>query len=177
MHRLLCLVGFVFSVATLHAQEQAVTKPDGTRITTRQVPLLAGVPASCIALETRSGKATVVLSKEDLDRLAARDERAVESDISRMELLASGRARDLLKSLSSQRDSRGCQRVIGALPFDTNYLVGWLLEQGKAAVYMPQRNLPEPVIVVRRIDSQLSGYEIFSLLDGTEVWSYSVWVS
>jgi hypothetical protein len=71
--------------------------------------------------EGERGAATIVIPVDELKRLAARDEKAIENRISRADYLASGRARDLLKLLSDQRDSRGCRRMRGELPLDTTY--------------------------------------------------------
>jgi hypothetical protein len=177
MYRLLLLIGMLVSPGALLARGRTVVKPDGTRITTQRVPLLAGLPAACVGLDVKSGAATIVIPIGELNRLADRDEEAIENNISRMDFLASGRARDLLKLLSAERDSRGCQRLRRELPMDTSYLVGWLLEQGRVAVFTHHLDLPEPAIVVRHIDGQLSGYEVFMLMDGTVIWSHGTWVS
>lgn len=70
-----------------------------------------------------------------------------------MDFLASGRARDLLKLLSHRRDRMGCQRLRDGIPTDTAYLIGWLLEQGHAAVFTQRLHQPEPAIIVRRVDT------------------------
>lgn len=176
MHRLLLLMGMFGWVGALPAQDRTVVEPDGTRIATHQVSLLTELPAPCISLEAEGGAATLVIPRNEVNRLAARDEKAVEDGISRMDFLASGRARDLLKLMSDQRDDRGCQRIRGKLPLDTTYLIGWLLEHGRVAVFTHRFHLPEPAIIVRRTDGQLSGYESFLLLDGTMIWSYGTWV-
>lgn len=55
--------------------------------------------------------------------------------------------------------------------------MGQLLEQGHATVFTRRLNLPEPMIEIRHVDTQLNGWEEFRLLDGTEIWSGTVWVS
>lgn len=172
------LMVVMFALAgTLQARDHVETNPDGTRITTRQVPLLQGVPGRCIAVEATGGVATIVISRDLIDGLAGRDEKALEATISRMDFLASGRARDLLKLLSDKRDRMGCQRVVSPLPLDTRYLIGWLLEKGRAAVFTHRLGLPEPAIVVRHTHTRVFGMEDFILLDGTRIWGYSTWVS
>lgn len=64
MHRWLWLVGLLCSVASLHAKDQVVVKPDGARVTTRRVPLIGGAPTPCVALKAQHGEGTVVLPKE-----------------------------------------------------------------------------------------------------------------
>lgn len=177
MYRLIWLIGLFGWTASLPAQDQTVALPDGTHITTHRVSLLGALPASCIALEAKGGSATIVLPRETVDWLAARDVHAVENRVPRMEFLASGRARELLKLLVAGRDHLGCQRLRGKPSMETTFLVGWLLEQGHAAVFAPRFGGPEPAIVVRHTDTLLSGFEDFRLLDGTVIWSYSVWVS
>ena len=177
MRRWLWLIGMLMLTGGLQAQDRVKVTPDGTRITTRQVSLLDGVPAACIALEAKGQVATIVISRGLVNRLAARDEKAIEGRISRMDFLASGRARDLLKRLSVGRDAMGCQRVRGQLPLDTTFLIGWLLEKGRAAVYTHRLTLPEPVVIVRHTDTQLFGFEEFVLLDGKVIWGYGTWVS
>lgn len=110
-------------------------------------------------------------------RLASRDVHAAEDKISRMEFLASGRARELLALLAPGRDRFGCQRLSGEPSLETQFLVGWMLEDGRAAVLKSGSRRPEPTILVRRTDTLIMGYENFLLLDGTVVWGYSVWVS
>jgi hypothetical protein len=115
MRRWLWLMGVFVWAGVLQAQDRTEVKPDGTRITTHQVPLLDQLPTACVALESKGGLATIVIPADELDRLATRDEKALEGKISRMDFLASGRARDLLKLLSTERDSRGCQEIRGRL--------------------------------------------------------------
>ena len=177
MCRWIFMVGMLALAGTLQAHDRVETTPDGTRITTRQVPLLEGVPGRCIAVEATGSVATIVISRDRVDSLANRDEKALEATISRMDFLASGRARDLLKLLSGKRDSMGCQRAVSPLPLDTRYLIGWLLEKGRAAVFTHRLGLPEPVIVVRHTHTRVFGMEDFILLDGTRIWAYSTWVS
>ncbi|HEY0197893.1 MAG TPA: hypothetical protein VGC19_05025 [Rhodanobacter sp.] len=165
-----------FSVA-LFAQDRNVVEPDGTRIATRTVHLLQGVPSECVSLEDHGQAATIVLPRDELERLAARNEKADDGKLDRMEFLASGRARDFLKMLGRARDGYGCIAFTGKLPQDSTYLIGWMLEQGKAAVFTKRLRLPEPVIVVRHTDTRLFGYEDFLLLDGTPIWSYGTWVT
>lgn len=88
-----------------------------------------------------------------------------------------GCARELLKFVSSQRDSRGCLNVSGELPRGVSYLIGWMSEHGHAAVFARRLNLPEPVIIVRHVETKVSRYEDFLLPDGTEIWGCGVWVS
>lgn len=177
MRRWLWLMGVFVWAGLLQAQDRTEVKPDGTRITTHQVPLLNKLPTACVALESKGGLATIVIPADELHRLATRDEKALEGKISRMDFLASGRARDLLKLLSTERDSRGCQEIRGQLPLDTTYLIGWLLEQGHAEVFTHHLNLPEPFIIVRHINTPIFGTEEFLLQDGTEIWGYGTWVS
>lgn len=113
MHRLAWLMGLLGWMASLPAQDRMVVQPDGTRITTHQVSLLGALPAPRIALEARGGVATIVLPRETVDRLAARDEHAVENRISRLDFLASGRVRERLKLLAPGRDRLGCQPTAG----------------------------------------------------------------
>jgi hypothetical protein len=177
MYRWLWLMALLVWTASLPARDHTVVQPGGTRITTHRVSLLGVLPAPCIALEARGGVATIVLSRDTVDRLAARDEHAVENKISRMDFLASGRARELLKLLVPGRDHLGCQRLRGKPTSEIAYLVGWLLEQGRAAVFTPRFSGPEPAVVVRHTDTALFGTEDFLLPDGTVIWGYGVWVS
>jgi len=80
----------------------------------------------------------------------------------------------LLRLLPTERDGRECQGARGQLSLDTTYLVGWLLEHGRVAVFTHRLSLPEPVIVVRRTDGEPSGYESFPLPDGTAILSHGV---
>lgn len=173
------LVGILVWAGAMPAQGRTVTvvAPDGTRVAEYRVSLSGRLPAACATLGTRGGVATIVIPIDELNRLADRDEHAIENRISRVDFLASGRARDLLKLLSTDRDSRGCKRLRGELAPDTSYLIGWLLEQGRVLVFTRNLNLPEPAIVVRHVDGQVSGYEVFALVNGTVFWSYGVWVS
>lgn len=69
------MVGGMFVWAgVLQAQDRVVVKPDGTRITTHRVPLPNGFPKGCIALDAKGGMATIVVSRERMDRFAARNE-------------------------------------------------------------------------------------------------------
>lgn len=176
MYRWLWLMGLLAWTASLPAQHRTVLQPDGTRITTHQVALPGVLPAPCIALEAQGGLATIVLPRETVDRLAARDEHALENTISRMDFLASGRARALLKLLAPGRDRLGCQRLRGKPSMETSYLVRWLLEQVHATVFTPRFSGPEPAIVVRHTSTPLFGTEDFLLLDGAVIWGYGVWM-
>lgn len=176
MYRLMWLIVFLGWAGSLPAQDRTVVMPDGTLVATDRVSLLGTLPTSCIALEAEGGSATIVLSRQTLELLAARDVHALERKVSRVELLASGRARELLKFLAPGRDRFGCQRLRGKPPMNTSFLVGWLLEQGRAVVFTPRFSGPEPAIIVRHTDTSVSGFEDFRLLDGTVIWSYGVWV-
>ena len=122
MYRLICLIGLVGWAASLPAQNRKIVSPDGTRIGTRQVSLLSAVPEPCIALEAEDRSSTIVLSRNTVEWLASRDVDAVEDKISRMEFLASGRARELLASLAPSRDRFGCQRLSGEPSLETQFL-------------------------------------------------------
>jgi hypothetical protein len=179
MYRLIVLMGLLGWAALLQAQGRPVGPQEGMRITKLRVSLLGVLPASCVALESERGRATIVLPRKTLDRLAKRDEDAVEDTISRREFLASGRARELLSLLGPGRDQFGCQRLQGKPSMETSYLVGWMLEQGHAAVVTRRlgKPEPEPAIIVQHTDTLIFGYEDFLLLDGTKIWGYSVWVA
>jgi len=177
MYRLIVLIALLGWSALLQAQGRPVGPQEGTRITKVRVPLLGTLPASCVALEGERGKATIVLPRKTLDWLAERDEDAVEEKISRTEFLASGRARELLSLLGAGRDQFGCQRLQGKPSMETSFLVGWMLEQGHAAVVTRRLGKPEPAIIVQHTDTLIYGYEDFLLPDGAAVWCFSVWVA
>lgn len=156
---------------------RATSSQSEMRIRTQEVHLAMDVPTPCVAVAAGRDVATIVLSRDELDRIAAVRTRVDASEAARLAFIAGMRARALLGQLGSARDARGCVAVQGAVPFDARFLVGQLLEQGHATVFTRGLKLPEPVLRIRHVDTLLNGWEEFRLLDGTEIWGYGTWVS
>ena len=163
--------------ASTTANGRTASLQSGIRISTQKVHLAENVPVPCVAVTAEHGVATIVLSREELDRLAAVDTRVDASETARLAFLGGIRARALLEQLGPARDAHACLVVQGVVPFDSRFLVGQLLEQGHATVFIRRLNLPEPMLQIRHVNTLLNGWEEFRLLDGTEIWGYSTWVS
>lgn len=165
------------SVLSMSARTQELKPQDGFRVTSQMVHLAEAVPVPCVAVAAQRTEATIVLSRTELEGLAAVRTRVDNSEPARLAFITGDRARALLKQIGPARDAHGCQVVQGTVPLDPGFLVGKLLEQGHATVFTKRLNLPEPVVEVRHVDTELNGREEFRLLDGTVIWSYGVWVS
>lgn len=173
--RVVMWIGMFALSASARAQE---LKPqDGFRVTSQRVHLTEAVRVPCVAVAAQRVEATIVLSREELEGLAAVHTRTDDSEPARLAFIAGMRARALLGQLGPGRDVRGCQVVQGGVPLDAGFLVGQLLEQGHATVFTKRLNMPEPIIEIRHVNTLLNGWEEFRLLDGTMIWSYGVWVS
>ena len=163
--------------ASASANSCAASPQKDMQISTQEVHLAENVPVGCVAVMAEHDMATIVLSREELDRLATVSTRVDASETARLAFIAGSRARALLKQLGPARDVRGCQVVQGVVPLDARFLVGQLLEHGHATVFARRRDLPEPTIQIRHVNTPVNGLEEFLLLDGTEIWGYGTWVS
>jgi hypothetical protein len=177
MTRILLSMVAMVAAAAVYAQDRTTIAPDGTRVTTQTVHLLTDMPTACVSLPASHAAATIVLSRDELDRLAAPHMPEEDAGLKRLDLLAESRAREFLKTLGKDHDANGCVPVRGKVSMETGFLIGWLLEHGHALVITRRLRLPEPVIIVRHTDTRLFGYEDFLLTDDSVIWRYSTWVS
>jgi hypothetical protein len=173
--KLVMAAAWILAAGTaLHAE--ASTPERAPSVRTTDVHLAQIMPAHCVAVAADGDTATIVLSRDELDSLAAIGRPADGNEAARQAWIAGMRAKALLAHLGA-RDGRGCQVVQGSLPPDTRFVVGRLLEQGHATVFTRHLDLPEPVLQIRYVDGAASGEEAFLLLDGTYIWGYGTWVS
>ncbi len=162
-------------LATTATASGAASSQNDTRISTQEVHLAENVPVPCVSVAAEHGAATIVLSREELDRLAEVKTRLDASETARLALIAGSRARALLTQLGPRPDARGCLVVQGVVPLDTRFLVGQLLTEGHATVFTRRLNLPEPSLQIRHVSTLYDGWDEFRLLDGTEIWGYGTW--
>lgn len=100
---------------------QDLRSQDGFRVTSQRVHLAETVPVPCVAVAAPRAEATIVLSREELEGLAAVRARVDDSEPARLAFIAGMRARALLGQVGPGRDAHGCQVVQGAVPMDPGF--------------------------------------------------------
>lgn len=78
------------------ARTQDLRSQDGFRVTSQRVHLAETVPVPCVAVAAPRAEATIVLSREELEGLAAVRTRVDDSEPARLAFIAGMRARALL---------------------------------------------------------------------------------
>lgn len=113
-------------------------------VTRQRVALAQTIAPPCVSVAVE--QATILLSRPELERAAqaqrgSADDATQEGEPQRLAWIAGRRAQALLDVAGDQQDRFGCALVaFKAVPNDSLYLLGQLLERGQAAVWIPERN-------------------------------------
>jgi hypothetical protein len=144
----------------------------------RTVALLASMPTPCVSIQ--GSGARILLSRTDLIALDANHGQTYQTEAERLAMIAGNRAKSLLDAISSSRDASGCAEISFANGTDKQesmYLVGQLLEQGKAMVIRDGATQPELKIVVHDYNTPIMGTRSFEFVEGGAFLSYGTWVA
>lgn len=113
-------------------------------VTRHRAALAQTIAPPCVAVAVE--QATILLSRSELERAAqaqrgSAEDAMQEGEPQRLAWIAGRRAQGVLDVAGDQRDRFGCALVaFKAVPKDSLYLLGQLLERGQAAVWIPERN-------------------------------------
>lgn len=110
------------------------------------IRLPAAIPGPAVRI--KAGGASILLSRELLEQLAANNRTSWNTEEERQELIAAGRARKLLAGLTPPPAGEPPELKAEALA-DAAYLVAMMLEAGKAVVVPEGAAAPAEQIVVR----------------------------
>lgn len=174
-HRAACMSLLLLGslLMTASKAQQATAQPPPYRTI---IPLTV-VPYPCLSVPAQGAR--ILLSKADLAAISASDAQDSQKDRKqRLAFLAIGRARKLLEKASAE-DDLGCAAVSldhTLEDSDSLFLVGSLLEEGKAAVVRSGSHTPEAKILMEDYGEGAS-VERFRLVDGTVFFSLTLWVS
>jgi hypothetical protein len=147
---------------------------------TRQVTLLSSPPSPCVSVSFEAGH--ILLSRTELESLASATPKDWRTEPERLALIAGGRAKNLLSSLTTSLDEFSCLPV-AKQSRDALYLVADLLKQGKATVISRKTHKAIPTIAIHyfgQVCGALCGHGEISFILPEEsrlLFSIGWWVS
>jgi hypothetical protein len=174
------IIAMLFSLLA-HAQPESEEPPSGQNVDeVRQVALLTTAPSPCVSLSFAAG--TVLLSRTELETMAAATSKTWQTEPERLALIAAGRAKDLLDSVATTADEFACL-PLSKQSRDALYLVADLLKQGKATVISAKSHKAVPTIAIHyfgQVCGALCGHGEISFMipeDSQRLFSINWWVS
>jgi len=156
------VIALISILLAMTASSAAVSQPSATRLLAEQfvspvenrdeerefvVRAASAAPQPCIAVASLDKDIAILIPRKLVEKLAAAaDKRSYNNEIERLDMVFALRAKALLGAVTSVRSRLDCNRT--SIDADTQYLIGRLLNSGKAAIFDARTSRVVPSLTV-----------------------------